>query len=190
MSVRLIEILVAGSLMAACASPGDATRSGRPNLSIAWDAREAVRHVFTQGCLSAVEANRPIKETLDRGVPMSRVRPLDVSPLNDRPGTPAYAVISSASVVITGTGERCRIASSSGDGLELRTMLLNILDVQQTGWVSLPAPPPSTPGVMQDVRCRPVAGGVMSVQIVAAPGHPTPLQVFVDRSTQATCSLS
>jgi hypothetical protein len=162
-----------------------------PNMSIAWDAGEAVRHVFTEGCLKAVEADQPIKETLDRGVPLSRVRTLETSPLTgDPPGTPAYAVISGASVVMTGTGERCSVASSSGDGLKLRAMVLDILDSKQTGWQVVAAPPPPDPALMADVRCRPLASGVIAVQILTAPGKPMPLQVVVFRSRQATCSLT
>jgi hypothetical protein len=87
--------LLAASLAVGCTSQSSESRAASPNISIAWDAGEAVRHVFTEGCLKAVEANRPIKETIDRGVALSRVRPLDVSPMDgDPPGTPAYAVIS------------------------------------------------------------------------------------------------
>jgi hypothetical protein len=191
-SNRISGILVATSLAAACASQGNDSRAARPNLSIAWDAGEAVRHVFAEGCLKAVEANRPIKETIDRGVPLSRVRSLDKSPMDgDPPGTPAYAVISGASVVMTGTGERCSVASSSGDGLRLRAMLLEILDVQQTGWQVVTLPAVSNPAWnkewKQDVRCRPISGGVMMVQIVTAPGMPRPLQAVVFRSGQANC---
>jgi hypothetical protein len=190
MSIKLSGILAAASVVASCASPGNDSRAVSPNISIAWDAGEAVRHVFTEGCLKAVAANRPIKETLDRGVALSRIRPLDVSPLKgDAPGTPAYAVISGASVVMTGTGERCSVASSSGDGPKLRTMLLEILDVQQTGWQVI-SHTVSDPAFVEDVRCRPVVGGVIAVQIVTAPVTPRPLQVIVFRSQDTTCPTS
>lgn len=162
-----------------------------PNLSIAWDGGEALRHVFTEGCLKAVEMNRPIKETIDRGVPLSRVRPLDASALKvDPPGTPAYAVISSASVVMTGTGERCSVASSSGEGLKLRAILLEILNKQQTSWQTLASPQTTDPNIFMDARCRPVEGGVMVVQMVTAPGKPAPLIAIVFRSRQSSCSLN
>lgn len=192
MSLRTVASLAAAALIVSCASPGNDTRAGQPNLSVAWNATEAVHYAFTEGCLKAVEANQPVKETIDRGVAISHLRTLETSPLpGDAAGTPAYAVLSGVTVVITGTGERCRIASSSGDGPELRSMLLNILDTQQTGWVALSPRPPTNPALTQDLRCRPInGGGVMTVQIVTASGHATPLQVFVFRADQAACSLS
>ena len=192
MNKSIATVLITASLAVGCASQGSESRAASPNMSIAWDAGEAVRHVFTEGCLRAVETNRPIKETIDRGVALSRVRRLDTSPMDgDPPGTPAYAVISGASVVMTGTGERCSIASSSGDGVALRAMLLAILD-QQPGWQVLAEPPMSDAGLdkswQHDLRCKPIANGVMVVQILTAPGMPRPLQAFVFRSRQATCS--
>jgi hypothetical protein len=185
-------VLLAVSLAVGCTSQGSESRAASPNMSIAWDAGEAVRHVFTEGCLRAVEANRPIKETIDRGVALSRVRPLDVSPMDgDPPGTPAYAVISGASVVMTGTGERCSVAASGGDGLKMRAMLLEVLDVQQTGWRVLDELPFARPewdkNWKHDLRCRPISDGVMVAQIVTAPGMPRPLQAFVFRSRESNC---
>ena len=185
--------LLAASLAVGCTSQSSESRAASPNISIAWDAGEAVRHVFTEGCLKAVEANRPIKETIDRGVALSRVRPLDVSPMDgDPPGTPAYAVISGASVVMTGTGERCSVAASGGDGLKMRAMLLEVLDGQQAGWRVITPTSASDQtqdaSVMHDIRCRPIPGGVMVAQIVTAPGMPRPLQAIVFRSSEAACA--
>lgn len=185
-------VLLAVSLAAGCTSQGSESRAASPNMSIAWDAGEALRHVFTEGCLRAVETNRPIKETIDRGVALSRVRQLDVSPMDgDPPGTPAYAVISGASVVMTGTGERCSVAASGEDGLKMRAMLLEVLDVQQTGWRAVTSPPASDQtrdaSVRHDVRCRPISDGNMVAQIMTAPGMPRPLQAIVFRSREAKC---
>jgi hypothetical protein len=70
-------------------------------------------------------------------------------------------------------------------------MLLEILDVQQTGWHMLAPSPVSNPtwdkNWKHDVRCRPISEGTMVVQIVTAPGMPRPLQVLVFRSSDASC---
>lgn len=171
-------------------TPGRAPERSQ-SLSIAWDAGEGVRYLFLEGCLPAVAQNRPLREVVDRRpVPLSRVRTLDASPFsNDPPGTPAYAVISGASVVMTGTAERCRIGTSNQDAAEIRASLLDILDVQQTGWTpvsDLPAPPSAD--IAHDARCRPIEGGVMLVSIVTAAGRSTSLQVVVSRNNLASCS--
>lgn len=190
-----IEAIIADILEHLPATAPDMTPGRAPerfqSLSIAWDAGEGVRYLFIEGCLPAVAHNRPIRDTVDRGAaPLSRVRTLDASPFpNDPPGTPAYAMVSGASVVMTGTGERCRIGTSSQDAAEIRAALLDIMDVQQTGWTTisgLPAPP--SPDVTHDARCRLIEGGVMLVSIVTAPGRPTPLQVVVSRNNLTTCS--
>lgn len=185
-------VLLAVSLAAGCTSQGSESRAASPNMSIAWDAGEAVRHVFTEGCLRAVETNRPIKETIDRGVALSRVRPLDVSPMDgDPPGTPAYAVISGASVVMTGTGERCSVAASGGDGVGMRALLLETLDDQESGWQAVSAPPVSPPAWdvswKQDGRCKTISTGILIAHILSTPGMLRPFQAVVFRRDSPNC---
>lgn len=188
--LRFGGLLAAALAATSCASPGSDTKAATPNISIAWDAAEALRHVFTEGCLRAVELDQPIKQTLDRGVPISRVRTLDSSPLKgDPPGTPAYAVQSAASVVMTGTGQRCSVASSSGDGAQLRSVLIEALQTHSREWTTLSGPATPDPTVTIDLYCKRVTGGVMVAQIVTAPGKPTPLIALVFRSQESGCRV-
>jgi hypothetical protein len=178
-------VLVACLAFVSCTSAGTADDAGNPALSIAWDAGEGVRYLLGEGCIVAVDRNMPVKDAIDRGQAMSRVRVLERSPLNDPAGTPAYALISSASVVITGTAERCRIAASTGEPAKLRDAALRAI-ASDSGWrtVISPAGETAAAGYSIDARCKPAQGGAVLLTILTASAATTPvkLQAIVSRS--------
>jgi hypothetical protein len=181
-------------LLAACQSEGTSGEAGRPALSVAWDAGEGVRFLLIEGCIPAVAQKLNVKEAVDRGssTGLSRVRTLDRSPItNDPAGTPAYALMSSASVVITGTAERCRVASASGDAAAIRDVALKAVSADAS-WVSI-APPASEAGAnfTIDARCQPISGGVMLLTMLAAKDASAPLrfQAIVSRSDRPSCAI-
>ena len=183
-------VLVACLALASCASAGSADDAGNPALSIAWDANEGVRYLLDEGCIVAVDRNLPVKEAIDRGQAMSRVRTLEKSPLNDPVGTPAYALLSSASVVMTGTAQRCRIAASTGEPAKLREAALQAI-ASDSGWRNIEPPTgeAAAAGYSLDARCRPAQqGGALLLTILTASGAGAPLklQAIVSRST-ASC---
>jgi hypothetical protein len=172
--------------LASCASPPSKDDAGNPALSIAWDAREGLRYLLVQGCIAAVDQNIPIKQAIDRGQVMSRVRTLDKSPLNDPEGTPAFAVLSSASVVMTGTPERCRVAAA-GEMPALRETALKA--VEGEGWVNFPSPQAeaaNAAGATIDARCRPAGTGSMLFTLITPnTSANTRLVATVSRSASA-----
>jgi hypothetical protein len=159
-------VLLALLALASCTTPPSKDDAGNPALSIAWDAREGLRYLLTQGCIAAVDQNIPIKQAIDRGQALSRVRALDKSPLNDPEGTPAFAVLSSATVVMTGTPERCRVAAA-GEMPALRETALNA--VEGPGWVSFASPQAeaaNASGATIDARCRLSGAGSMLFTLI------------------------
>jgi hypothetical protein len=185
----LATCLAACLALAACASSGSADDAGNPALSIAWDPSEGVRYLLDEGCIVAVDRNLPVKDAIDRGQVMSRVRTLEQSPLNDPAGTPAYALLSSASVVMTGTAQRCRIAASTGEPAKLREAALQAI-ASDSGWriVEPPTGDAAAAGYSLDARCKPAPGGALLLTILTASGAGAPLklQAIVSRST-ASC---
>lgn len=176
--------------LAACASAGSPGDSGKPPLSVAWDAGEGVRYLVVSGCIPAVAENLDIKTAVDRGGGLSRVRKLDASPLaNDPVGTPAYALVSGASIVMTGTAERCRVASASGEAATLRQRVLDAI-AQQGSWITVSPPANAADaGFDVDARCRPHAGGALLLTMMSARASPLPFQAIVSRASAAACTV-
>jgi hypothetical protein len=179
-------------LIAACQSEGTAGEAGRPALSVAWDAGEGVRFLLVEGCIPAVSQQMEVKKAIDRGSVMSRVRTLDKSPItNDPAGTPAFALLSSADVVITGTPERCRVAAASGDAAAIQDAALKTVSTD-AAWVRI-VPPTGEVGANHtlEVRCRPISGGVMllSTRTAANAAEPLKFQAIVSRSKVTSCGV-
>jgi hypothetical protein len=145
--------------LASCSTPSSKDDAGNPPISLAWDAGEGVRFLVKEGCVAAVEQGIPIKQAIDRGQPLSRVRKLDKSPIG-APESPAFALISGASVVMTGTQERCNVGAS-GKMPELRAAALKAAE----GWTTIALPPGmiDTTGFTADHRCRAAATGGGSI---------------------------
>lgn len=188
-----LSACLAALLLAACQSEGTAGEAGRPALSVAWDAGEGVRFLLVEGCIPAVAQKLGLKEAVDRGssTDLSRVRKLDKSPIaNDPAGTPAYALMSGASVVITGTAERCRVASATGDAASIRDVALKSIAVD-AAWVRI-VPPAGEVGANHtlEVRCRVISGGVMllSTRAAASAAEPLRFQAIVSRSDVPSCA--
>jgi hypothetical protein len=70
-------VLAALLALASCSTPSSKDDAGNPPMSLAWDAGEGVRFLVKEGCVAAVEQTIPIKQAIDRGQPLSRVRKLD-----------------------------------------------------------------------------------------------------------------
>src|ERR1044071_4856292 len=98
-AIALCLLSLCSLALASCSTPSSKDDAGNPPMSLAWDAGEGVRFLVKEGCVAAVEQGIPIKQPIDRGQTLSRVRKLDKSPFSKDPeGTPAFALISGASV--------------------------------------------------------------------------------------------